>query len=383
MIAHVEPSENNIVSNFSGEKEDVFNTIYSEYSILKLKNSINKHTKNYYFLDGDINSLKESIALIESYGDTDSDDFLYVKDCNSLMANFLQANPRNDKQLKVRIVNNDKFALYQYFYEHAELIAKVFKKETVLIIGNNYRALELMKMILWLQQSADTSLSISCFYEDDKDKARLLSAMPAVFNEDGYEKSYTLNLLKGDSDDYSRVDELIRVHHIRTVFAVSDDTFSNLHLSDYININSQETVDIFTAIDSEFVLKTLEPNKKYNVISFFSEDYIVNNLISANSHLENQALAFHRTYQDQFVEKTFYNNPYNYYSSMARALGNSYLNRELSQEDQQRAEHNRWSMYLKTEGWTYASERDNANKKNPLLIPYDQLPEAEKIKDIN
>lgn len=68
---------------------------------------------------------------------------------------------------------------------------------------------------------------------------------------------------------------------------------------------------------------------------------------------------------------------------MARALGNSYLNRELSQEDQQRAEHNRWSMYLKTEGWTYASERDNANKKHPLLIPYDQLPESEKKKDIN
>ena len=304
-IAHVSPGENNIVSNFSGEKEDIFNTVYSEYSILKLKERIKKHTKNYYFLDGDLDSLKESITLIESYGDTDSGDFLFVKDDHSLMANFLQANPRHDNQLKVRIVNNDKFALYQHFYEYADLIAEAFKKESILIVGNNYRAHELLKMLLWLQQSANTSLSISYLYEDDKDKARLLSAMPAVFDDESYEKSFTLNLLKGDYEDYSRVSELMRVHHIRTVFAVSDDTFSNLSLSKYLDKHVEVTIDIFVALDSEFVLKTLEPNKNYNVISFFSEDYIVNNLISSNSQLEKEALAYHTTYQNQFIEKTF------------------------------------------------------------------------------
>ena len=70
------------------------NKLASEYSILRLKNIIKKHKKNYYFLDGDLDSLRESISLVESYGDDDTDDYLFVKDYQSLMANFLKKNPR-------------------------------------------------------------------------------------------------------------------------------------------------------------------------------------------------------------------------------------------------------------------------------------------------
>lgn len=33
------------------------------------------------------------------------------------------------------------------------------------------------------------------------------------------------------------------------------------------------------------------------------------------------------------------------------------------------------------EGWTYGPERDDANKKHPCLIPYEELPESEKEYD--
>ena len=382
-IANTKPTEKNIDSDFSGDKEDLFNTVYSEYSILRLKNIIKKHKKNYYFLDGDLDSLRESISLVESYGDDDSDDYLFVKDYQSLMANFLQKNPQSDNQLKIRIVNNDRFVLYQYFYENANWLAKIFEEEAILILGNNARALELMKMLLWLQQITETSLSIIYLYEEEKDKDKILTEMPEVIKGDSYEQKYTLTLLSGNKEDYSRVNEVIQTCQVSTVFILSKDTFYNLNTSDYINNNAKEPMDIFVAVDSEFILKTLKPIKDYHIIRFFSNAYIMNTIMDSTSRLEEEALAFHRAYENHFIEKKFYNNPYNYYSSMARAVGNAYLNKTQPKIEQQRAEHNRWSMYLKTNGWSYAPERNNLDKKHPLLIPFDELPEAEKVKDIN
>lgn len=44
-------------------------------------------------------------------------------------------------------------------------------------------------------------------------------------------------------------------------------------------------------------------------------------------------------------------------------------------------EHTRWARYYFYNGWTYAPQRDNANKKHHLLIPFDQLEQQEGSKD--
>ena len=40
--------------------------------------------------------------------------------------------------------------------------------------------------------------------------------------------------------------------------------------------------------------------------------------------------------------------------------------------------HEVWAQGRIEQGWTYGAERDDVNKKHPCLIPYDELPEAEK-----
>lgn len=45
--------------------------------------------------------------------------------------------------------------------------------------------------------------------------------------------------------------------------------------------------------------------------------------------------------------------------------------------------HDVWAKTRIEQGWTYGSVRDDANKKHPCLIPYDQLPEEEKVYDRN
>jgi len=45
--------------------------------------------------------------------------------------------------------------------------------------------------------------------------------------------------------------------------------------------------------------------------------------------------------------------------------------------------HDIWARQRLADGWTYGPTRDDAGKKHPCLIPYDQLPESEKQYDRN
>ena len=45
--------------------------------------------------------------------------------------------------------------------------------------------------------------------------------------------------------------------------------------------------------------------------------------------------------------------------------------------------HEVWAQGRIEQGWTYGEERDDANKKHPCLVPYEELPESEKEYDRN
>ena len=62
---------------------------------------------------------------------------------------------------------------------------------------------------------------------------------------------------------------------------------------------------------------------------------------------------------------------------------------ELSPELMELAElmarnvHEVWSKMRMSQGWTYGPERNDVKKTHPCLVPYDELPEEEKIYDRN
>lgn len=43
--------------------------------------------------------------------------------------------------------------------------------------------------------------------------------------------------------------------------------------------------------------------------------------------------------------------------------------------------HEVWSKRRVADGWTWGPQRDDATKKHPCLVPYEQLPESEKQYD--
>ena len=59
------------------------------------------------------------------------------------------------------------------------------------------------------------------------------------------------------------------------------------------------------------------------------------------------------------------------------------LNPEIYQLTERLAEHahDLWAGRRLAEGWTYGPQRDDAAKRHPCLVPYDQLPNSEKQYD--
>ena len=59
------------------------------------------------------------------------------------------------------------------------------------------------------------------------------------------------------------------------------------------------------------------------------------------------------------------------------------LDQELQQLTERLAEnaHDHWARRRMAEGWTFGRVRDDAAKKHPDLVPYDQLTEPEKEYD--
>ena len=45
--------------------------------------------------------------------------------------------------------------------------------------------------------------------------------------------------------------------------------------------------------------------------------------------------------------------------------------------------HEVWAQTRVAQGWQYGPERNDAEKRHPMLIPYEDLPEEEKVYDRN
>lgn len=43
--------------------------------------------------------------------------------------------------------------------------------------------------------------------------------------------------------------------------------------------------------------------------------------------------------------------------------------------------HDLWAGQRLSEGWSYGPHRDDRNKRNPCLVPYEELPDSEKNYD--
>jgi hypothetical protein len=153
-------------------------------------------------------------------------------------------------------------------------------------------------------------------------------------------------------------------------------------------------------------------NLSLRILPFGSIAYRYSENCILNSDIEHLALARHMeyTYKDieerglvgkdreaaiRAGEESFWGNDYNYRSSVASAIHKKFKvalgipgidKKPLDRTPAEREfcaimEHQRWNAYVRSEGYVKADSRDKLIKTHHLLVPFEELPLSEKIKD--
>ena len=180
-----------------------------------------------------------------------------------------------------------------------------------------------------------------------------------------------------------------------------------IHTIVYNNTNQKMLLDDFNMGAKPKQLSSSLRIKPFGAISkSYSEECIL------NSQIEALALERHMKYTMKEIEEkgltgaekeeklkegeeSFWGSDYNYRSSCASAIHTKFkvlLNipgsdkTPANRTDEEKyfyanMEHQRWNAYTRSEGYVYGDHRDKLIKTHHLLVPFDDLPYSEQIKD--
>ncbi len=318
------------------------------------------------------------------------------------------------------------------------------KKISALVIGAGLYGTEMIRALTWMAQMHPYKLEINAFDKEKHAADYLQSICPDMFDcnpafktktkkngktqkfhngdyDTPGEAHYKISIFSGFDAELSGFDKKISKFTDTTyVFVALGDDDLNVQISTKVRVLLQrEGVQplIHTVVHKHSSFHTLThaqtySGHAYNVIPFgdvantYSEEHIL------HSELEKKALSRHMNYVNHLIEKsniqgeereemlrreeeTFWKFDYNYRSSIAAAI-HAELKRgchipgcekppaERTPEERsfiQRMEHQRWNAYVRSEGYVYRPTRDKLAKTHNLLIPFDELPYEEQIKD--
>ncbi|HFU4501909.1 TPA: RyR domain-containing protein [Streptococcus suis] len=398
IVKHLNLAKNIVHSNNSGriifassnqeEITDIIDSrVVTKKDVLQLSRLISTRKCNrYYLLDKSSQSLEKALLLIEQYGVRETKDILYVQDLNGILESYLQAQSRDDECLKVRLVNQARSTIYNYFYQNKVFLEKMFLDTPhVVVVGESELARETIKLLSWLPQVMNKSINITVVYSSEEFVLQMKCDMPEVFKELSYEKKVDFNFSPLPTLSVGHIFEnLNQLKNISGLFLLESDLL-NLELADKVHqLLPRSSVLVFD-VEDPILINIYKDKFKENILQYSIGFH------NFDTELESKALGLHRKYETKFIERNFFNNQYNYFSSMARALGSRYLVGDIYREKRNKVpdfrmlelEHNRWSMYLKTEGWRCGIIRDMECKHHPLLVSFNSLSEKEKLKDLN
>lgn len=355
-------------------------SLITKNDIIETFNKINKYSEEnrFYILEDSLQATMAAVELINIYGNKETKDKLFVQDNKHIIRMYIEERMLDDKQFKIRIINKEKDTLYNYFYQNTATLFYALQKN-VIIIGDDEKSLEVLKIILWLNQILNNEICINYVYKEEATEKKIKELMPGIFEKGGYEFNYKIMFFRVSSFESEYLSRVIHeFNDTATIFWSLDSEIENIKLS-YCISNNEKLLFKFVLVENLINECIIANNENIRIIDFGKIN------LHLESELEKKALCLHKRYSELSVEKNFFNSEYNYYSSLARAIAarfeEEYFKENESIFDRRKVEHNRWSIFLKTEGWTLGNKIENNKKVHNLLVAFELLDDMEKDKD--
>ena len=243
------------------------------------------------------------------------------------------------------------------------------------------------------------------------------------------EAHYQISIHSGIDTDVSAFDEILKkVRDTSYIFVAMGDDDMNIKTAIRVRImtarmgynpvihaviyNPHKTSIFPTRYDEEKGYTVAAEGNRYNIIPFGDMDKTYSEECVLNSQLEGEALARHMKYTYRMIlqngfegkkkeeetrrgEESFWSSDYNYRSSIASVI-HSKFKRLCNTPGSRKApadrtstekyfhanmEHRRWNAYVRSEGYVWGEKKNHLIKTHPLLVPFDQLPLEEQLKD--
>ncbi len=398
--------------------------------ILSLKvNFAKKRGDVKFFIIGEdeAENINHTLVLMEKYSDCENA-FVYSF-MDSCEAELLLSSAMNmNSKLSVRRINEAQSVVYTHLYEnnlfeYAQTQENGEKVLSIVLVGIGQYGTELLKALCWYGQVPGIHLEVHVFDRDMLAEEKFNSLCPELMSMNHTriegECQYDIWFHKTsegrgiDADTLTFDTAVTGIENISIIYVALGEDGQNIKTAVKIRTLFRRTGRHHP------VIQTIvhHPRKsdivdRYAFRDFKGNDYDVKfmgNIRTAYSYdvvikseLEEEAKKRHLKWVEKSSEekkreetKKFYQYEYFRKSSMSSAIrskirremnvpGTDKLPGDRTEEEKiaiQKVEHAGWNAYMRSEGYCYGGKRDDLAKLHPLLVPFDQLPEAEKRKD--
>ena len=392
---------------------------------------LGKHPRKVSFFiigENDGENIDHALQLLNRYGQNE-DTALYIFTASSESTLLLGSVVEEQVRMKVRRINQAQSLVYNYLYRndifsHAIDLGNGEKLLRVVIVGMGRYGTEFLKALTWAGQVPEVKLELHVFDQDRLAEDRFASMCPELMAMNGNdipgECHYHITFhrapdgrgLGAYTREFDRqISDLGPVS--LAIVALGDDA-SDIEVSMKLRTLFRRSCPEVTPRIEAVVYQSTKPHTAEHYVLYdqkgmdadihfigdlretFSYDFVL------NSELERDAETRHLKWCDKADPNAvrtetmrFYRFEYFYRSSMASAiryrlrlrLGVPGLEKPPAQRTEeeriaiQQMEHAGWNAYMRSEGYIYAPQRNDAAKQHHLLIPFDDLPYSEKIKD--
>lgn len=353
-------------------------------------------------------NLTQALKLINTYRTRDNTD-LYTFSTR-VDSELLLASADKGK-VHVRRINEFRSMIYHFLYEKGTCLFEGAmetgdgnRQITAVILGLGHYGLEMTKALAWYGQMDGYSIKLHIFDRDELAGERLLALCPELFLPE-YDNMITVHA-GVEIGTATFTSQLARLPELTFGFVALGDDEINIEASVNLRLLCErmgvhpQLRTIICNEDASDMLRSIRNyrGQNFDLESLGDQSRLYSEEILLGSELEKLALSRHLKWGR---EEEFWDYEYNYRSSMASAIhgqariachiqGAEKPVEALTEEDRRiigPLEHRRWNAYMRSEGYIYSGSRDKSSrndlgKMHHDLIPFEELTEEDKRKDV-